>query len=196
MKKNDLKFKFSINQNKISKKLGYKPKLVWLYGLSGSGKSTIINQVQIDLFKKNIMTIILDGDHVRNGINSDLGFSEDDRLENIRRVAEISKVLLDNGQIVLCSFITPLNSHKELVNKLVGKKNIIWIFIDTPIQTCINRDPKGLYKKALNNEILNFTGITQKFEFFDTPNLTLNGEDNVKINSEIIISELIKKQNK
>lgn len=193
MKKNNLKFKFSINQNKISKKLGYKPKLIWLYGLSGSGKSTIINQVQIDLFKKNIMTIVLDGDHVRNGINSDLGFSEDDRLENIRRVAEISKVLLDNGQIVLCSFITPLNSHKELVNKLVGKKNIIWVFIDTPIETCINRDPKGLYKKALNNEILNFTGITQKFEVFDTPNLTLNGEDNVKINSEIIISDIIKK---
>jgi len=193
MKKNDLKFKFSINQNKISKKLGYKPKLIWLYGLSGSGKSTLINQVQIDLFKKNIMTIVLDGDHVRNGINSDLGFSEDDRLENIRRVAEISKILLDNGQIVLCSFITPLNSHKELVNKLVGKKNIIWVFIDTPIETCINRDPKDLYKKALNNEILNFTGINQKFEVFKTPNLTLNGEDNIKINSEIIISELIKK---
>jgi adenylyl-sulfate kinase len=192
MEEENYKFRFEIDQKQKKRKLDHDSKVIWFFGLSGSGKSTILNQVEIDLFKNNYLSTVLDGDDIRNGLNSDLGFSEDDRTENLRRVAEISKILISNGHFVLCSFITPLISQRKLINSIIGINNIIWVYVDTKIEECIKRDPKGLYKKAINDEIKNFTGIHQQFEKPKDVDLVINGIDNIKDNSSKVISKLIK----
>jgi bifunctional enzyme CysN/CysC len=141
-----------------------RPAVLWFTGLSGSGKSTIANLVESRLFSHGVRTILLDGDNIRHGLNKDLGFTEVDRIENIRRVGEVAKLMIEAGLIVLCSFISPFAAEREFVRELLDKGEFIEIFVDTPIEDCIARDPKGLYKKALAGEIKNFTGVDQPYE--------------------------------
>ncbi len=141
-----------------------KPCLLWFTGLSGSGKSTIANAVEGKLLELNKHTYLLDGDNIRLGLNKGLGFSDEDRIENIRRIGEVSKLFVDAGTIVLTAFISPFQKERDAVRALVKEDEFIEIFIDTPLEVCESRDPKGLYKKAYQGEIANFTGISSPYE--------------------------------
>ena len=137
---------------------------MWFTGLSGSGKSTICNSLEVLLNAKKINTFTLDGDSVRNGLNKDLRFSDEDRSENIRRVAEVSKILMNAGNVVLASFITPFQQDRDLAKEIVGENNYIEVFVNTSLKTCIERDPKGLYQKSKSGLIKNMTGIDSNYE--------------------------------
>jgi bifunctional enzyme CysN/CysC len=140
------------------------PAIIWFTGLSGAGKSTIANLVEARLHACGVHTSMLDGDNVRHGLNRDLGFTEGDRVENIRRIGEVAKLMTEAGLIVLCSFISPFRAERRMVRELVEPGRFVEIFVDTPIAQCIARDPKGLYRRALAGEIRNFTGIDQAYE--------------------------------
>jgi bifunctional enzyme CysN/CysC len=142
----------------------HKPAVLWFTGLSGAGKSTIANLVEAALHARGAHTLLLDGDNVRHALNRDLGFTEEDRVENIRRIGEVAKLMADAGLIVLCSFISPFRAERRMVRELLPKGEFIEIFVDTPLDECIARDPKGLYKRALAGEIKNFTGVDQPYE--------------------------------
>ncbi|WP_104666213.1 sulfate adenylyltransferase subunit CysN [Ensifer adhaerens] len=150
------------------------PRVLWFTGFSGSGKSTIANTVEKMLHARGKHTFLLDGDNVRHGLNRDLGFTEEDRVENIRRVAEVAKLMTEAGLIVLVSFISPFRSERRMARELFGPGEFIEIFVDTPIEECARRDPKGLYKKALAGEIRNFTGISSPYERPETPEIHLH----------------------
>ena len=141
-----------------------KPVVLWFTGLSGSGKSTIANAVESKLLPRSKHSYLLDGDNVRYGLNKDLGFSDADRIENIRRIGEVAKLFVDSGCIVLTAFISPFISDRQQVRALFDDDQFLEIFIDTPIEVCEQRDPKGLYKKARAGEIKNFTGIGSEYE--------------------------------
>ena len=153
---------------------GQKPAILWFTGLSGSGKSTIANLVEKALFAEGRHTYLLDGDNVRHGLNRDLGFTDADRVENIRRVGEAAKLFVDAGLIVLVSFISPFRSERRMARDLVGEHEFIEVFVDTPIEVCMQRDPKGLYKKAQAGEIKNFTGIDSPYEAPEHPELRVD----------------------
>ncbi|MGR5144723.1 adenylyl-sulfate kinase [Photobacterium sp. DNB23_23_1] len=138
--------------------------ILWFTGLSGSGKSTIANAVEKKLFDKNCHSYLLDGDNIRHGLNKDLSFSDLDRIENIRRIGEVSKLFVDSGLIVLTAFISPFIGDRQLVRELVNDDEFVEVYIDTPLEVCESRDPKGLYKKARAGEIKNFTGIDSTYE--------------------------------
>ena len=138
--------------------------MLWFTGLSGAGKSTIANLVEKKLAGRGLHTYLLDGDNVRHGLNRDLGFTEEDRVENIRRVAEVAKLMVDAGLIVLVAFISPFRSERRMARGLVEDGEFIEIFIDTPLRVAEERDPKGLYKKARRDELKNFTGIDSPYE--------------------------------
>lgn len=152
---------------------GHQGKVIWFTGLSGSGKSTIANALEKDLYAQGKRTYILDGDNVRQGLNKDLGFTDADRVENIRRVAEVAKLMMDAGLIVITAFISPFRAEREMARDLIGKENFIEVFIDTPLGVCEQRDPKGLYKKARSGELPNMTGISSPYEPPLMPALTL-----------------------
>ena len=171
---------YNIPTEKRAEQKKQKPLMIWLTGLSGSGKSTIANQLDIYLNEKGFHTFCLDGDNIRDGINNNLGFSEEDRNENLRRVAEIGKLMLDAGLICIGAFISPLNKDRELVKQIIGEDNFIEIFIDTPIEVCEKRDVKGLYAKARRGEIKNFTGINAPYEAPMNPDIKIKTEE-VKI---------------
>ena len=154
-----------------------KPGVLWFTGLSGSGKSTIANLVERSLFAQGRHTYLLDGDNVRHGLNRDLGFTDADRVENIRRVAEAAKLFVDAGLIVLVSFISPFRSERRMAREMVGASEFIEIFVDTPIEVCMQRDPKGLYEKAWAGQIKNFTGIDSPYETPEMADLTLKTAD-------------------
>ena len=156
---------------------GQKPTVLWFTGLSGSGKSTVANLVETRLAGQSAHTIALDGDNLRHGLNRDLGFTDADRVENIRRVGEVSKLMADAGLIVLCSFISPFEAERRTVRELLGPGEFVEIFVDTPLETCILRDRKGLYKRALAGEIKNFTGVTQPYERPDNAEIVLTLDD-------------------
>jgi len=141
-----------------------KPCIVWLTGLSGSGKSTIANALEVKLHSLGYHTYLLDGDNVRHGLNKDLGFSEEDRVENIRRIAEVAKLFMDSGNITITAFISPFVADRELARGLVEKDEFVEVFVDTSLAICEQRDPKGLYKRARKGEIKNFTGIDSPYE--------------------------------
>ena len=141
-----------------------KPCILWFTGLSGSGKSTIASAVESKLLELNKHTYLLDGDNVRMGLNKGLSFSDEDRIENIRRIGEVSKLFVDAGMIVLTAFISPFQKERDAVRDLVKEDEFIEVFIDTPLEVCESRDPKGLYKKARTGEIPNFTGISSPYE--------------------------------
>jgi bifunctional enzyme CysN/CysC len=151
----------------------HRPAVLWFTGLSGSGKSTIANLVESALHARGVHTILLDGDNVRHGLNRDLGFTEQDRVENIRRIGEVAKLMTNAGLVVLCSFISPFQAERRMVRDQLDNDEFIEIFVDTPLDQCIARDPKGLYKRALAGEIKNFTGVDQPYEKPENPELHL-----------------------
>jgi bifunctional enzyme CysN/CysC len=163
----------SVGKQDRSRIKHHQPAVLWFTGLSGSGKSTIANLVESRLFSNGVHTIMLDGDNVRHGLNKDLGFTEADRVENIRRIGEVAKLMTQAGLIVLCSFISPFRAERRMVRELLDKQEFIEIFVATPLEDCIARDPKGLYKKAMAGEIKNFTGIDQEYEEPETPELII-----------------------
>ena len=144
---------------------------LWFTVLSGSGKSTIANEVEYLLNKGGYHTYLLDGDNLRHGLNKDLGFDYKDRVENIRRVAEVSKLFVDAGIIVLIAFISPFAEERRKAKEIIGKDSFVEIFVDTPLEECIKRDPKGLYKKAIKGEISEFTGIDSPYEPPENPDI-------------------------
>jgi adenylylsulfate kinase len=158
------KASFQISRAQKEKLNGHKSFVVWLTGFSGSGKSTIANALEVSLFEKGIRSFCLDGDNTRLGINKDLGFSSADRTENIRRVAEMSKLFLESGTIVITSFISPLISDREMAKNIIGDSDFVEVFINCPLEICEERDVKGLYAKARRGEIKDFTGIDSPFE--------------------------------
>ena len=143
---------------------GHKSCILWYTGLSGSGKSTLANKVEEKMFDMGLHTYILDGDNIRTGLNKGLGFSEEDRKENIRRIGEVSKLFVDAGVIVGTAFISPFRSDRDMVRSIVKPNEFIEIFVDAPLDVCESRDPKGLYKKARAGEIKQFTGIDSPYE--------------------------------
>ncbi len=147
-----------------AQKKSQKPCLLWFTGLSGSGKSTIANALDVALFERGYHTFLLDGDNVRHGLNRDLGFNDKDRVENIRRIGEVSKLFADAGLIVLSAFISPFSSDRRLVRNLFPSGEFVEVFMDTPLEICETRDPKGLYQKARTGEIKDFTGIDSPYE--------------------------------
>ena len=157
-------YNFKIDQKSRNNLNKHSSFVVWFTGLSGSGKSTISNSLEELLNSKKVNTYILDGDSVRNGLNKDLGFSDEDRSENIRRVAEVSKILMMAGNVVLASFITPFQKDRDLVKDIVGENNYIEVFVNTSLSTCIERDPKGLYRKSKSGLIKSMTGIDSTYE--------------------------------
>jgi adenylyl-sulfate kinase len=153
---------------------GHKPAILWFTGLSGSGKSTIAGAVEERLFEAGIHTYLLDGDNIRMGLNRDLGFSAQERVENIRRIGEVSRLFVDAGLMVLTAFISPFRSDREMVRGMVEDGEFIEIFIDTPIEVCESRDPKGLYKRARSGEIPEFTGISSPYEAPQRPEIHID----------------------
>ena len=163
-----------ISKEKKEKLLNQKGKVVWLTGLSGSGKTTIALQLEKELYKLGFLVQILDGDNIRVGINNNLSFSESDRTENIRRIAEVSKLFLNCGIITINCFVSPTIKMRQIAEKIIGKENYYEIFINADLETCEKRDVKGLYKKARNGEIRNFTGIDSEYEKPNNPSLEVN----------------------
>lgn len=152
-------------------------KLIWLTGLSGSGKSTIANGLEKALFKQGFYVQVLDGDNIRTGICNNLGFTVEDRSENIRRISEVAKLFVEAGVVTICSFVSPTQSIRKIAQDIIGEDDHIGVFIDTPIELCEKRDVKGLYKKARAGEIKNFTGIDSPFERPTNPNLIIKTAD-------------------
>ena len=192
-KENIIPYDFKVNRNLRAIKLNQIPKLIWFTGLSGSGKSTLSDALENKLFNSGFHTYSLDGDNVRTGISNNLSFSEVDRKENIRRISEVSKLMLDAGLIVLASFVSPLNEIRNQIKEIIGEKEYLEIYVSTPIEECERRDVKGLYKKARDGKIPNFTGISSPFEKPNNPFLsidTTNKELEYCIN--IVYNEILK----
>ena len=172
--------------------------MIWFTGLSGSGKSTIAIALERELHKRGLLCRILDGDNIRSGINNNLGFTEADRIENIRRIAEVSKLFVDTGIITIAAFISPSNDIREMAANIIGKDDFLEVYVSTPIEECERRDVKGLYAKARRGEIKNFTGISAPFEAPAHPALTLDTsalrlEESVNKLLELIIPRIQKK---
>lgn len=177
MQKNIIKYSYSLNLDTRKKLNQHKPLLLWFTGLSGSGKSTIANCVEQELYKNSIHTYTLDGDNIRKGLNSDLSFSPKDRSENIRRIAETAYLMMDAGLVVLAAFVSPYRNDRDDIRKIVGDDNMVEIYINTSIEECERRDVKGLYKKARKGEIKNMTGISAPYEPPLNPDIQINTEE-------------------
>jgi bifunctional enzyme CysN/CysC len=165
----------SITRTDREKLNGHKGKVIWFTGLSGSGKSTIANALEVSLHGKGRRTYILDGDNVRQGMNKDLGFTDADRVENIRRIAEMAKLMMDAGLIVMTAFISPFRRARDMAKELIGPENFVEAYVSAPLELCEQRDPKGLYKKARAGQLPNMTGIGSPYEDPVTPQITLDG---------------------
>ena len=172
---NVIPHKYEITSAKRALLKKQKPLVVWFSGLSGSGKSTLANWLEKKLFAEGFHTYILDGDNIRLGLNKDLGFDQDSRNENIRRIAEVCKLFLDSGLIVIAAFITPKEKDRRIIESILGN-HYLEVFVDTPLEVCEKRDVKGLYKKARNGEISNFTGISCDFQIPLNPDLHIKTE--------------------
>ena len=159
------------------KYLNQNAKVIWITGLSGSGKSTLAHGLEKALAKEGLFTQVLDGDNVRSGINKNLGFTKEDRTENIRRIAEVNKLFLNCGIITINAFVSPTNEIRHMARKIIGTNDFIEIFVDASFDTCAKRDPKGLYKKAIAGEIKNFTGLDAPFDRPDDAELTINTDE-------------------
>lgn len=168
-----IKQDYKISQTNRNEANGHKTFVVWFTGLSGSGKSTLANDLEIYLFQKGIKTYVLDGDNTRLGINKDLDFSEQGRKENIRRVAEIAKLMNDAGLVVITSFISPYQQDRETAKQIIGLDKFVEVYVDCPLQECEKRDVKGLYARARKGEIKNFTGIDSPFEPPENPDIII-----------------------
>jgi len=169
---------------------------LWFTGLSGSGKSTLALELEAELYKNGVHTFVLDGDNIRHGLNKDLSFSNNDRVENIRRIGEVANLFVDAGIIVMTAFISPCIKDREQVRNLIPNGKFIEIFVDCDLETCESRDPKGLYKKARNNEIKDFTGISSAYEKPNNPEVVINNGMNSDLNKnvQILLAYLKKEQ--
>jgi adenylylsulfate kinase len=176
MNENIIPHNYHVDKTDRNKLNGHQSFLIWFTGLSGSGKSTIANALESNLFEKKIKTYTLDGDNIRKGINKDLSFSPEDRTENIRRIAEISKLFVDAGMVVLAAFISPYKKDREAIKNIVGKNNFVEVYINTSVEECEKRDVKGLYKKARMGEIKDFTGVNAPYELPESPDIEINTE--------------------
>ncbi|MNZ17820.1 Adenylyl-sulfate kinase [compost metagenome] len=171
---------------------GQTPRILWFTGLSGAGKSTIANLVERKLHALGRHTYLLDGDNVRHGLNRDLGFTEADRVENIRRVAEVARLMLDAGLITLVSFISPFRAERDMARSLAGEGNFLEIFVDAPLALAEQRDPKGLYQKARRGELKNFTGIDSPYEPPQAPDIHVDtGSESAEAAAERIVERLL-----
>lgn len=168
---------FHINKHERNRLNRHSSFVVWFTGLSGSGKSTLANLVEKELFNKKIRTFSLDGDNIRRGLNKDLGFTPEDRQENLRRIAEVAKLFIESGTVVIASFISPLEKDREYLKKIIGNGNFVEVFVNTSLEECERRDAKGLYKKARAGEIKNFTGIDAPYENPKNPDLEVKTEE-------------------
>lgn len=155
-----------VSREEKEKKLNQKAKVIWFTGLSGSGKTTLASALERNLFERGFLTQVLDGDNIRTGINNNLGFSPEDRMENIRRISEIAKLLINSGVVCLCAFVSPTRDVRNIVRTIVGKEDFLEVYVSTPLEVCEKRDVKGLYQKARAGEIKEFTGVSAPF---DTP---------------------------
>jgi bifunctional enzyme CysN/CysC len=185
----------TVSKVERSQLMRHRPAVLWFTGLPSAGKSTIANLVESALHARGAHTIILDGDNVRHGLNRDLGFIESDRVENIRRIGEVAKLMTEAGLIVLCSFISPFRAERRMVREQLDSNEFIEVFVDTPLDECIARDPKGLYRRALAGEIKNFTGVDQPYEVPENPELHLlaGGKEPDRLANEVIEALLQRK---
>lgn len=190
MEENIIPQNFIITQSQRSEIKEHKTLLVWFTGLSGSGKSTLANAVEKTLFEKNIHTYLLDGDNVRQGLNNNLSFTPEHRAENIRRIAEVAKLMLDAGLVVLASFVSPYREDRENVKRIVGYANTVEVFVNTPVEECERRDVKGLYAKARAGEIENFTGVNAPYEIPMAPDIEI---DTTNTSIEDAVTLILKK---
>ena len=176
MSKNIIPHSYHVSCEDRRQQNGQNSFLIWFTGLSGSGKSTIANLVEWELHKKGVKTYILDGDNVRTGINNDLSFSPDDRTENIRRIAEVSKLMIDAGLVVLAAFVSPYKKDRENIKNIVKDVNFVEVYVNTSVEECERRDVKGLYKKARTGEIKNMTGVSAPYEAPENPDVEIRTE--------------------
>ncbi|HWK24625.1 MAG TPA: adenylyl-sulfate kinase [Ureibacillus sp.] len=167
----------SISKNERKEKNNHSSFILWFTGLSASGKSSIANSLARELFERGNQAFVLDGDNIRHGLNKDLGFDENSRKENIRRIGEVSKLFVESGQIVLTAFISPYQEDRDTVRALVEDGEFIEVFVKCSVEECERRDPKGLYKKARNEEIKNFTGISAPYEAPVNPEIVVDSEN-------------------
>jgi len=183
-----------VNKERRAELKGQKPAVVWFTGLSGAGKSTVANIVEKKLAAAGHHTYLLDGDNVRHGLNKDLGFTDADRVENIRRIGEVAGLMVDAGTIVLTAFISPFRSERALARSIVGEGEFIEVFVETPLAVAEERDPKGLYKKARRGELKNFTGIDSPYEPPESPEILVDtGTLSAEQAAERVITELRKR---
>ncbi|MBG9768594.1 adenylyl-sulfate kinase [Bacillus vallismortis] len=170
---------------------GHKSCVLWFTGLSGSGKSVLANAVDEKLYRMGIQSYVLDGDNIRHGLNKDLGFQTEDRIENIRRIGEVSKLFVDSGQMILTAFISPFREDRDMVRALFPQGEFFEIYVKCPLHVCEQRDPKGLYQKARNGEIKHFTGIDSPYEAPLSPDFIIESDQiSISDGAEIIITEL------
>jgi adenylylsulfate kinase len=166
-----------VSRAEKEERLNQKAKVIWFTGLSGSGKTTLASALERNLFERGHLTQVLDGDNIRTGINNNLGFSPEDRMENIRRIAEIAKLLINSGVICICAFVSPTEVVRNTVRNIVGEEDFLEIYVSTPIEVCETRDIKGLYKKAREGVIKEFTGVSAPFEIPENVILTIDTSD-------------------
>ena len=182
-----------ISKREKENRLKQNAKCIWLTGLSGSGKTTLALKLEKTLFKQGFLVQILDGDNIRTGISNNLDFSENDRLENIRRIAEVSKLFVNCGIITINCFVSPSNKIRSQAKKIIGDENFIGIYINADLSTCEKRDTKGLYKKARKGEIKNFTGISSIFEKPDKTFIEINTNNNIEKSFNDLIKTVLPK---
>lgn len=171
-------YNLSITRAQREQVNGHRGGVIWFTGLSGAGKSTIANALEIELHNQGFRTYVLDGDNIRQGLNKDLSFSDSGRVENIRRAAEVAKLMMDAGIMVITAFISPFRAEREMARSLIGNENFTEVFIDTPLAVCEARDPKGLYKKARQGVLKNMTGIDSAYESPASPDVYILNELN------------------
>ncbi|MBO4612813.1 MAG: adenylyl-sulfate kinase [Bacteroidaceae bacterium] len=184
-----------LSREERERQLGQRGMMVWFTGLSGSGKSTVALGVERELAKRGILCRILDGDNIRAGINSNLGFSQEDRRENIRRIAEVGKLFVDTGIVTLACFVSPTEDIRQLARNIIGEKDFKEVYVSTPIEECERRDVKGLYARARRGEVKDFTGISAPFEAPQNPTLSIDTsvlplEDSVNTVVEMVMREI------
>jgi adenylylsulfate kinase len=185
-----------VSRDERESKLKQKAVLLWLTGLPSSGKSTIAYTVEHALVKRGHLAYVLDGDNIRFGLNGNLGFSAEDRTENIRRIGEVGKLFVDGGFLTLASFVSPYSADRDAVRELMGEGDFVEIFIDTPVEICEERDPKGLYEKARTGEISNFSGVSDPYEVPEKPEMIIKTADWTAEEAAVLIIEMLEKSGK
>lgn len=167
---------------------GHHGRVIWFTGLSGAGKSTLANALEVELHRRGRRTYLLDGDNVRQGLNNDLDFTDVDRVENIRRIAEVAKLMMDAGLMVMTAFISPFRTDREMARELVGAENFVEVYVSTSLEVCEQRDVKGLYKKARNGLLPNMTGLNSPYEVPELPDIEL---DCASVSADLAISRIL-----